>query len=276
MGRSCWRSSLRPYQTIQPGEEGEDQSAQISLSTQGFRTRREESWGGGSPGLSPLSFLWDFSTGPRLCSEACLAKPGLGELHSLTIAQSPTSDLGHRASPPSALGGLTPPTSRVMRGSQGCGKRQEACLAPRKGAREGEDSPLLLPRAVQSPLSSLPTSSSGGNGAGAAHPKSPDHLGARWAEGVPEGVWLPRPQHPHPPRLGNRNNPTARRRPRGEAARHPSGRAGVPGWGPGAGGGGEEGGMRGGHRPRPTSSSSVTVFLQLCSRVVKLDVVGEL
>lgn len=33
---------------------------------------------------------------------------------------------------------------------------------------------------------------------------------------------------------------------------------------------------RGGHRPRPTSSSSVTVFLQLCSRVVKLDVVGEL
>lgn len=29
-------------------------------------------------------------------------------------------------------------------------------------------------------------------------------------------------------------------------------------------------------RPPPTSSSSVTVFLQLCSRVVKLDVVGEL
>lgn len=28
--------------------------------------------------------------------------------------------------------------------------------------------------------------------------------------------------------------------------------------------------------PPPTSSSSVTVFLQLCSRVVKLDVVGEL
>ena len=33
---------------------------------------------------------------------------------------------------------------------------------------------------------------------------------------------------------------------------------------------------RGGHRPPPTSSSSVTVFLQLCSRVVKLEVVSEL
>ena len=66
MGRSCWRSSLKPYQTIRPGEEGEDQPALISPSTQGFRTRREESRGGGSPGLSPLSFLWDFSTGPRL------------------------------------------------------------------------------------------------------------------------------------------------------------------------------------------------------------------
>ena len=36
----------------------------------------------------------------------------------------------------------------------------------------------------------------------------------------------PDPIHPLPPRLGNRRNPTARQRPRAEAARRPGERAG--------------------------------------------------
>lgn len=67
-------------------------------------------------------------------------------------------------------------------------------------------------------------------------------------------MWLPSLKQP---RRSNEDGPTARQRLRAEATRGPRRRArGAP--------------------ARPTSSSSVTVFLQLCSRVVKLDVVGEL
>lgn len=65
---------------------------------------------------------------------------------------------------------------------------------------------------------------------GAAHPMSPvHHLAGGGLEGVPQGgVAPPSPIHPLPPRLGNRRNPTARQRPRAEAARRPGGRARVP------------------------------------------------
>lgn len=150
-------------------------------------------------------------------------------MHSLTISQSLAGDLGHVASPPSALGGLTPPTFRVMSGSQGCRKSRADCLASRKGARQGEDFPLL-PQGVQSSLSPLPTSSPRGSapgqmGQGAAQPKSPIHLGARG--GVSRrGCGSPRPQHPLPPRLGNREHPTARQRLR--AAGGPGSPGGAP------------------------------------------------
>lgn len=60
---------------------------------------------------------------------------GRGEVHSQSLA----GDLGYGASPPSVLGGLTPPTSRVTREPQQCREH----LAPRKGERQREDFPLL-------------------------------------------------------------------------------------------------------------------------------------
>lgn len=141
-----------------------------------------------------------------------------------------------------------------------------------KGSSQGEDFLFLgLSTAWLNPLPP-PASRRGGMGRrvgvgtelGAAHPMSPaHHLAAGGLEGGSRrGVWLPQaPYIPFPPRLGNRRNPTARQRPRAEAARRPGG-------GPGS-----LKAARGEHRPRPTSSSSVTVFLQPCSRVVKLDVV---
>lgn len=155
-----------------------------------------------------------------------------------------------------------------MRGSQRCGKLREDCLVTRKGARHGGDFPLL-PGGVQSLLSPLPTSAARGSVPGdmgrELHTPGPPFTWA-WGRAVLEGVWLPGPANPLLPRLRHQDNRTARQRLRTPAVRCPdTGR--VPAGAPWAGGG------RG--RPRPTSSSSVMVFLQLCIRVVKLDVVGE-
>ena len=102
-------------------------------------------------------------------------------------------------------------------------------------------------------LSPLPTSSLRGFDAPGTWGRGLHIRGPRSSQepGVPEGVWLPSPKHP---RLRNQllGSGCERRQPGGP------------------------GGACGGRRPRPTSSSRVTVFLQLCSRVVKLDVVGEL
>lgn len=190
--------------------------------------------------------------GPCLCSSARLAEPSHGEGHSGTISRSLAGDLGRAASPPSALWGLTPLTSRGRTGSEGCGKSL-AVGHP----RDKERTCLFFFLGYQELAPSSPRLQRPGQRSGGLHTSSPPlHLGAG-GEGVGVGVWLPQPPH----------IPPARKCSRSSCER---GQRGAPAEGPGSPGGG------GRRRPRPTSSSSVTVFLQLCSRVVKLDVVGEL
>ena len=142
-----------------------------------------------------------------------------------------------------------------------------------KGSSQGEDFPLF--RAVHSLFNPLPTSSLGAGSwgwggeteLGAAHPMSPvHHLAAGWAGGGPAGgCGSPRPHTSpsSPARKSTQSNSEAAAASGGSEVSRRAGR-------------GPRRAARGGHRLRPTSSSSVTVFLQLCSRVVKLDVVGEL
>lgn len=217
------------------------------------RTSKEESWGGENPSLSS-SFLWDFSTGPYLRSWVC----GRGWAVETRIrCPSPSPLLVTLATPLrlSALGGLMLPTWRVAGGLRRCGSAQQTARPSGNVQDRERTSPFRDPRIVQGSLSPLPRPVPGpGNPQDpgkAAHPgwggtctseaPRPRSLGqGRGGGGSQRGV------APPAPRLGEQSQPAAAG---GDRERPPA---------------------------RPTSSSSVTVFLQLCSRVVKLDVVGEL
>lgn len=216
----------------------------LALRALGTRTRGQESWGGGSPSQRSLAYA------------AKPAWPSPGEVHSLTISLALAGDLGHVAKPRSALGGLTPPTSRVMTGSKmwKASSRLPSTQERRKIGRRLPSSFWGCPELAQSsahlqpPGGRLPPA----HGAGGCTSEVP---GPARGPGSRRGCGSPAPNIPGSgikamiQLLGS----GCERRQRG-----------VPG------------GACGGRRPRPTSSSRVTVFLQLCSRVVKLDVVGEL
>ena len=109
--------------------------------------------------------------------------------------------------------------------------------APRRAQARERTSLFLGLSTACSILSPPPASGRGAGGRGekrswGLHIRCPPSI--TWPqgglEGVPQGgVAPPDPIHPLPPRLGNRRNPTARQRPRAEAARRPGERAGVPG-----------------------------------------------
>lgn len=121
------------------------------------RTSEEESWGGENPSLSS-SFLWDFSTGPYLCSWVC----GRGWAVERRIrCPSPSPLLVTLATPLrlSALGGLMLPTWRVVGGLRPCGSAQQTARPSGSVQDRERTSPFRDPRNVQGSLSPLPAAS---------------------------------------------------------------------------------------------------------------------
>lgn len=111
-------------------------------------------------------------------------------MHSLTISQSLAGDLGHVPWPPSALGGLPPPTSRVMKGHNDVESAEKAAWHP-EWTQDKERTSLFFPGLSRARSVLSPPPAAGRLGQGAAHAKSRNHLRAGWSGGGPRGGVVP-------------------------------------------------------------------------------------